>query len=104
MPERVLMSHDIHGLCVAGDRYPHFVIKNRANAPKCVFKVEKQQRVVVEGTNKFYCTDFEVKNVTATCEYLCAFSTSKLTKTVVVTGLYSLIIITFTIVNALQMP
>ena len=86
MPEHVLMNHDIHGQCVSNDIWPHFVIK-RANAPECDFKFKRQRRVMVQGTNEFYCTDFVVKNITATCEYMCGFGTSKLTKTVVVTGL-----------------
>lgn len=87
MPKHVLMNHDIHGQCVSGDTWPHFVIKS-ANAHECHhFKVDKQKRVVRQGENKFYCEDFVVKNVTATCEYMCAFSQSKLIKTVVVTGL-----------------
>ena len=87
MPEHVLMNHDIHGQCVSNDKWPHFVIK-RSNAPECEsFKVTRKRRVLVQGTNELYCTDFVVKNVTATCEYMCAFRNSKLTKTVVVTGL-----------------
>ena len=85
-PEYVLMNHNITGRCVSSDTWPHFVIKG-TNTPGCNFKVKRERRVVAQGTNKIYCTDFVVKSVTATCEYMCAFKHSKLTKTIVVTGL-----------------
>ena len=84
MPEHVLMNHDIHGECVAGNRWPRFMI-NKAYG--CGSAVETQRRVVGQGLNKSFCEDFVVKNVTATCEYMCAFNKQMSTKTVIVTGL-----------------
>ena len=87
MPEHVFMNHDIHGQCVSGVPH-HFVHVTKTNG--CNFKIEKQMkpRVVRQGTNRLYCTDFVVKNVTATCEYTCGSAHLRETKQVVVTGMH----------------
>ena len=59
------------------------------NKDKCDFTIEQRRRIVKQGTNKLFCTEFVVKNVTATCEYHCAFSNARVTKTVVVKGKYN---------------
>ena len=92
MPEHVLMNDDIHGQCVSGERWPHIVIK--ANAIGCNFKIHRQRRVIGEGANKIFCTDFVIRNVTATCQYMCAFADSRVTKKVVVTGMHIMYVCT----------
>ena len=86
MPEHVFMNHDIHGRCVSHVS-SHFLIKTVTTGNSCkLFKIIKQKN---EGTNTFYCTDFVIKNVTATCQYMCASGHLHATKQVVVTGTYA---------------
>ena len=88
MPEHVFMNDDIHGQCVS-DVSAHFLIRaTNAHGHRCNFKIEKQRRDIVQGTNTLHCTDFVVKNVTATCEYTCAFAGLKVKKQVAVTGMH----------------
>ena len=85
MPEQVLMNDDIHGQCTSGDSWPHIVIKSGRG---CNFKIERQRKVIRQGTNVLYFTHFVVKSVTATCEYMCAVGQTKKAKIVVVSGMY----------------
>ena len=85
-PEYVLMNHDIHGQCVS-DVLPRFLITAKdIHGHRCNFKIVKQPRVIEQGTNTPHCTDFVIKNVTATCQYTCGLGKFKVTKWVVVTG------------------
>ena len=84
--KHVLMNDDIHGQCASGEWWPRIVIIRKSG---CNFKIEQQQRVVEQGSNTFYYTDFVVKNVTATCKYMCAIKHLRDMKTVVVTGTYA---------------
>lgn len=86
IPQNVFINDDIHGKCVSHDIWPHIVIKRTTG---CNFKIENQRRFVVQDTIKYYCIDFVVKNVTATCEYMCAVKQFKVIKTVVVSGMYA---------------
>ena len=79
-PEHVLMNDDIHGRCTSGEWWPRIVTITKG----CNLK---QQRIVEQGPNKLYCTDFVVKKATATCKYMCVVRQSRVIKTVVVTGM-----------------
>ena len=84
MHDNAFMNDDVHGRCISGENWPHIVILKRNSG--CNFKIEKQRR---RDTNTLlYVTDFVVKGVTATCEYMCAVRQSRKTKTVVITGMY----------------
>ena len=75
MPGYVLKNDDIHGQCISdGGFWPK--VKNKG----CNFTIEEKRTVVEQDTNELHCTDFVIKNVTATCEYMCAFSKSQVTK------------------------
>ena len=82
IPEHVLMNDDIHGQCVSSESWPHVVIIRRNG---CYFEIERQR--VKQGTDTLYYTNFVIKSVTATCEYMCAIRTSRVKKFVVVTGM-----------------
>ena len=84
VPQNVVMNDNIYGKCATTDTWPRVVIK-RTN--ECSFRIQIERRIVVQDNVTLYCTEFVIKNVTATCEYICAFRHSKWTKTVVVTGL-----------------
>ena len=89
IPKYVSKNHDINGQCIFdGNFWPKvMIIKNRSNS-KCNFIIEEKRRVVEQGgKNKLYCTDFVIRNVTATCQYRCAFAMTRVTKTVVVKGI-----------------
>ena len=82
MPDRAFMNDDVHGQCISGESWPRIVILKRNSG--CNFKIERRQ-----DTNTLqYVTDFVVKNVTATCEFMCAIKQSRKTKTVIITGMY----------------
>ena len=80
MPDEVLMNDDIHGRCISDKIFPRIAVS------RCDFTIEKHQRTFKEGGNKIYCTDFVIRNVTATCEYMCV-STKIEKKIVVVKGM-----------------
>ena len=87
MPEYVLMNDDIHGQCVS-DVFPCFWIRARdVHGHRCNFEISKQQRDIKQGTNTLHCTEFVIKNVTATCQYTCGYRESTVTKQVIVTGI-----------------
>ena len=88
MPQNVFMNEDIHGKCITSlptDIWPHVVIKK---ATGCKFKIRTKRRMVVQDTIKLHCTNFVVKNVTATCEYMCVSNQHVVIKTVVVSSKY----------------
>ena len=59
----------------------------RNNAAECHFEiVHKRNKKVPEGT---FCTDFVIKNVTATCHYICIAFHLQETKSVAVAGNYA---------------
>ena len=91
MPRNVLMNDDIHGKCATTDVWPLVVIKR---ASECNFKIEKQRRIVVQDNITLYCTEFMIKNVTATCEYMCVAKQYRVTQTVVVSGTHVALCIT----------
>ena len=91
MPQNVFMNDDMHGQCVSDVVWPHIVIK-RTNECNFKFKLRRQRKVVIRNQTVFYFTDFVVKNVTATCQYICAVGSQfRVTKTVVVSGSYTYI-------------
>ena len=84
VPRYLLKNHDMHGQCTSnGIFWPMVYIVKK---DKCDFIVEQRRRIMRQDTNKLYCTEFLVKNVTATCEYRCAFSNARVTKTVAIKG------------------
>ena len=89
MPEYVFMNHDIHGQCVSHVA-SRFLIRPVTTGNSCNFKIIKQQSNIKQGTNITYRTDFVIKNVTATCRYMCVFGHLRATKQVVVIGTYAL--------------
>ena len=80
MPDEVLMNDDIHGQCISDKVFPRIAVIT------CDFTIEKHQGTFEEDRNKFYFTDFVIRNVTATCEYMCV-STKIDKKIVVVKGM-----------------
>ena len=87
IPKHVSKNHDIHGQCIFdGIYWPKVIIKNRSDS-ECSFTIEENRTVVQQGGKELYCTDFVIRNVTATCEYQCAFSRKWVTETVVVKGM-----------------
>ena len=81
MPEHVNKNEDIHGQCISTKGSPRIGIFNR-NA-KCNFEIVSNESLLEKN-----CTDFEIKNVTATCQYRCLISGLFEIKSVVVTGTY----------------
>lgn len=86
LPDFVWKNSDLQGQCISNLFYPKIMIISQTNG--CNAIIEEQRRLVDQRTNKFYCTDFVVRNVTATCQYRCAISSLKEIKTVVVKGKY----------------
>ena len=82
MPEEVLMYDDLHGRCISEEASPNIRIIGRG----CNFTLKKQKSILKHGRNDFYCTDFVIKNVTATCKYLCGYTQTHEIRTVVVKG------------------
>ena len=80
MPDEVLRNDDINGRCISDKFYPAIAVI------RCDLKIEKHPRTFEKNGNKFYCTDFVIRNVNATCQYLCAFPKIE-NKTVVVKGM-----------------
>ena len=56
---------------------------------ECNFKIQRQRRQNTNTLPQLYVTDFVVKSVTATCEYICVVKQSRDAKTVVITGMYA---------------
>ena len=86
MPAHVLRNDDIHGLCISDEKSPRLMVNNKLSNPQCRYIIEKQIITVGEGTNKSFCIDFVIKNVTTTCQYTCGIGSSHDTKIVVVAG------------------
>ena len=82
LPEQVLKYDDIHGSCISRVASPNVLVYGHG----CNFKLEKQKVTLKQGTNDYYCTDFVIRNVTATCKYLCGYRQTQQTRTVVVKG------------------
>ena len=83
MPERVFKNGDIHGECSSDKYYPRIMI-TRKNG--CNFKVDKHIRDERVNMTKIYYTDFVIKRVTATCEYMCILTNLIQKKTVTIKG------------------
>ena len=82
MPEHVNKNEDIHGYCITTKGSPRIIILRNS---KCNFKIEINENLLEKN-----CTDFVIKNVTATCQYRCAISGLFKVKSVVVAGTYVL--------------
>ena len=80
------MYHDIHGQCVSGYTRPLMIRSG------CNFNIEIQtRRGVTQDANTLYFINFVIKNVTATCQYMCVIGQFRVIKTVVVTGTYAFV-------------
>ena len=86
-PDVVLMNDDVHGQCISDIRLTFITITPESRRKGCNFAIEINRSTVGQGENRFYCIDFVIKNVIATCEYQCAFSKTVEKKTVVVLGM-----------------
>ena len=83
LPEQVLKYDDIHERCISRVASPNIQVIGHGCHN---FKLEKQQVTLKQGTIDYYCTDFVIGNVTTTCKYLCGYSQTHETRTVVVKG------------------
>ena len=87
IPDKVLMNDDVHGRCISDIASPFITITTESMKDGCNFKIIMRRQTVGQGKNKSYCTNFVIKNVTATCKYQCAFSKTVEKKKVVVLGM-----------------
>ena len=87
MSEHVLKNDNVHGQCISADTYPRISIYRRNTECDFDIDIEKQEKIMLEGLVLF-CTDFVIRNVSATCQYRCAASHLHKTKSVSVAGTY----------------
>ena len=81
MSEHVLKNENVHGQCISTEASPRITIYRRNT--KCDFKIEITKR----DASGLFCTDFVIRNVSATCQYRCAASQSYEIKSVAVAGM-----------------
>ena len=83
MPELVLKNDDIRGQCISELGWPRIGIHTK-NVECRALKIEKIRNKLEQS----FCTEFVIRNVTATCQYECIISNIQGKKSVTVAGTY----------------